>query len=70
MNTTKLFLKTGEDLLTAEEGGINQLQQQWFGYLENLKQETGEAWTQTLANPLSISAHRSSISSIPILIRT
>ena len=43
MNTTKLLLKTGEDLLTAEEGGINQLQQQWFGYLENLKQETGEA---------------------------
>ena len=43
MNTTKLLLKTGEDLLTAEEGGINQLQQQWFDYLENLKQETGEA---------------------------
>ena len=43
MNTTKLLLKTGEDLLTAEEGGINKLQQQWFDYLENLKQETGEA---------------------------
>ena len=43
MNTTKLLLKTGEDLLTAEEDGVKQLQQQWFEYLENLKQETGEA---------------------------
>jgi len=43
MNTTKLLLKTGEDLLTAEEDSVKQLQQQWFEYLDNLKQETGEA---------------------------
>ena len=43
MNTTKLLLKTGEDLLSAERDDVKRLQAQWFAYLDNLKQETGEA---------------------------
>ena len=43
MNTTKLLLKTGEELLTAAEDKTSQLQEQWFIHLDNLKQETGEA---------------------------
>ena len=35
--------KTGEKLLAAEQGNVKQLQEQWFEYLNNLKQETGEA---------------------------
>ena len=43
MNTTKLLLETGEDLLSAEQDDVKRLQAQWFAYLDNLKQETGEA---------------------------
>ena len=43
MNTTKMLLKTGEELLTSAEDKLNQLQEQWFTHLDNLKQETGEA---------------------------
>ena len=43
MNTTKMLLKTGEELLTSAEDKVNQLQEQWFTHLDNLKQETGEA---------------------------
>ena len=42
MNTTTLLLKTGEELLAAEEGNVKKLQEQWFTHLDNLKQETGE----------------------------
>ena len=43
MNTTKMLLKTGEELLTSAEDKVDQLQEQWFTHLDNLKQETGEA---------------------------
>ncbi len=43
MNTTTMLLKTGEELLAAPEENIEKLQEQWFSFLDNLKQVTGEA---------------------------
>ena len=43
MTTTKYLLETGKALLGADDNEVENLQNQWFEQLAQLKQDTGEA---------------------------